>query len=150
MPTSRSILVAVRLLAWAYRPPRRRVERRKVLRQVAGLSIRFRKLPGGRSGRPRYRRARAGAASRDGRQRRPSPSVKVGITAREQRLETIHAELAALDQTDVSAIERTRLEAVARKHAADWVGLLKRHPAQGRSILAKVLRAKFAFKPERR
>lgn len=49
----------------------------------------------------------------------------------------------------MSDIERARLESIARKHAADWAGLLKRHPAQGRSILAKVLRAKLEFKPER-
>jgi DNA invertase Pin-like site-specific DNA recombinase len=78
----------------------------------------------------------------------PSPAVKVGIKARDQRLEAIDGELSALDQADVSDIERTRLEAIARKHAADWAGLLKRHPAQGRSILAKVLRAKLEFRPE--
>jgi hypothetical protein len=43
----------------------------------------------------------------------------------------------------------TVLDAIARKHATDWAGLLKTHPAQGRSILAKVLRAKLEFKPER-
>jgi hypothetical protein len=80
----------------------------------------------------------------------PSPAVKAGIKAREERLEAIDGELSALDQGDVSDIERTRLEGIARKHAVDWSGLLKRHPAQGRSILAKVLRAKLEFRPERR
>ncbi len=72
----------------------------------------------------------------------PSPAVKSGIKA-------IDRELSALDQADVTDVERTRLEAIARKHAADCAGLLKKHPAQGRSILAKVLRSKLEFKPER-
>ena len=79
----------------------------------------------------------------------PSPAVRAGIKAREQRLEAIDGELSALDQADLTDIEQTRLEAIARKHAADWAELLKRHPAQGRSILAKVLRSKLEFKPER-
>jgi hypothetical protein len=78
----------------------------------------------------------------------PSPAVRAGIKSREQRLEAIDGELQALDLTDLNDIERTRLKGIARKHAADWAGLLKRHPAQGRSILAKVLRAKLEFRPE--
>jgi len=78
----------------------------------------------------------------------PSPAVKGGIRTREQRLDAINTELHALDQVDVTDVERTRLEAIARKHAADWSGLLKRHPAQGRSILAKALRSKLEFRPE--
>jgi site-specific DNA recombinase len=56
----------------------------------------------------------------------PSPALKAGIKTREERLGAMDAELSALDQGDVTAVERTRLEAIARKHAADWSELLKR------------------------
>jgi hypothetical protein len=79
----------------------------------------------------------------------PSPAIKAGLKAREQRLDAIDEELAALDDADMTESERTRLEVLARTHATDWAGVLQRHPAQGRSILAKVLRAKLAFTPER-
>jgi hypothetical protein len=58
----------------------------------------------------------------------------------------IEHDLAGLDRREqLSQIEVSRLEALARAKATEWRSLLKRHTPQARQILSKMLRDKLVF-----
>jgi hypothetical protein len=80
-----------------------------------------------------------------------SPAVTAAIRKREASKAHIENELAGLDRREeLSQIEMSRLESMARAKATEWRSLLKRHTPQARQILSKMLRDKLVFTPEQR
>ena len=70
---------------------------------------------------------------------------------REARQAHFERELAVLERgQQVASIEVSRLEPLARQKVMEWRSLLRRHVPQARQILAKMLRDRLVFRPERR
>jgi hypothetical protein len=70
---------------------------------------------------------------------------------RESQKAQLEHDVASLDRRDqLSQIEVSRLEVLARAKAVEWRSLLKRHTPQARQILSKMLRDKLVFRPEQR
>lgn len=77
-----------------------------------------------------------------------SSAVTAAIRRRETTKAEVERELAGLDRSEqLSQVEVTRLEALARGKAAEWRALLGRHTPQARQILSKVLRDKLVSGP---
>jgi len=80
-----------------------------------------------------------------------SAKLTAAIRDREARQGQLERELADLERCEqLSHTEVERLEVLVREKVSGWRKLLQRHVPQARQILAKVLREKLTFTPERR
>jgi hypothetical protein len=67
------------------------------------------------------------------------PTIVSAMQERESRKATLQTQLAMLDGTQADRFDPKQAEQEIRQYLDDWTGLARRHPAQTRQILRKLL-----------